>query len=139
MRLCLCCPAGDTVRVVFQTDPGSYKQFILRLEGLDAPEISSHEPAEHAAALASRDRLLNLAAPGVFLQGKIPQAQKAVEQVLHDNVVLVQVHTGAQDKYGRTLARVLTADGIDINSVLLAEGLACAYDGGHKQAWHPKM
>ena len=131
---------GDTVRVVFQAEPGTYKQFILRLEGLDTPEITSHDPEERAAAVAARDRLLNLAAPEVFPAGSVPQASKAVEKLLHDEVVLVHLQTGAFDRYGRLLSKLWPLasppPAKSINETLVAEGHAYRYFGKTKQPFH---
>lgn len=131
---------GDTVRVVFQAAPGDYRQFILRLEGLDTPEITSHDPDEKVAALAARDRLLNLAAPDVFHVDSVPQATKAVEKLLHDNVVVVQVRTGAFDRYGRVLSELWPhaspPPAQSINETLVKEGHAYRYFGKTKQPFH---
>jgi endonuclease YncB( thermonuclease family) len=42
-----------------------------------------------------------------------------------------------EDKYGRILAQLTTADGVSINGTLLAENLAKSYGGGSKTGLWP--
>ena len=126
---------ADTVRVVFRTDDESYKQFILRLAGIDAPEMNSKNVQEASAAVRARDRLLQLLAPGVF-ESAGPYSKKDVLRLLHDNIVLIDIDTKQYDKYGRLLAVVRPSGGrISVADTLMAEGHAKRYDGGHKERW----
>lgn len=127
---------ADTCRVVFQSSPGVYSQIILRLDGIDAPEINSHNEQEVAAALYARNRLLNLLAPTVFDKDK-DYNKKDVLQLLHDNTVLVSLYLGCSDKYSRTLAQVYPIDGPQksVNQMLLDERLVCEYHGKTKAPW----
>lgn len=129
---------GDTVRVVFRTDDKTYKQFILRLAGIDTPEMNSRDLRESTAAMRARDRLLQLLAPSVF-PGDSPYSKKDVLRMLHDEVVLVDIDTGKFDRYGRLLATVWPSAAKDtspsVNDTLIQEGHAKRYDGGHKEGW----
>ena len=126
---------ADTCRVVFQSSPGTYSQFIIRLDGIDGPEVSSHDPREVDAALRSRNRLLSLVAPQAF-DKDCAYSKKEVLQLLHDNVTLVSLHLGKSDKYGRTLAQVFARDQNEsVNQILLREKLAHSYGGKTKQPW----
>jgi micrococcal nuclease len=82
----------------------------FRLADIDAPELQGRCASETALAIRARDRLqslLNAAEPVVQRRGK--------------------------DRYGRTLARV-TVSGRDVGAVLVAEGLARAYEG-RRRPW----
>jgi micrococcal nuclease len=103
---------GDSVTVHAHPWPGIVIETIVRMRGLDTPEIRGRCEAEKARAAHARDRLAELAG---------------------SRVLLVEVEP---DKYGgRVGARVLTENGTDIASALIAEGLARPYDGGKRQGW----
>ncbi len=131
--------AGDTCRVVFQSSPGVYSQFIVRLDGIDGPEMNSHDPREVAAAIRARNRLLSLLAPGVFDRDK-DYSKKEVLRLLAENTTLVYLALGAADKFGRTLAQMFpTGDAAgknkSVNQVLIDEGVVHTYAGKTKQPW----
>ena len=126
---------ADTVRVVYDTEHEGYKQLILRLYGIDAPEIRSSNKDEKAAAVRARDALLNMMLPGKFPEG---YAEKQVTAVLDKHVALVKVVCRACDKYGRVLAELYDAQGSSkesFNDKLIKAGHAKAYFGKTKQAW----
>lgn len=126
---------SDTCRVVFDTGEHGVRQFIVRVAGIDGPEIVTHDPVERQHAVSARNRFLELAAPGVFATTGDYTA-KDIEALLHRNEVVVTLRTGDYDKYGRLLATVVASDGTDIGAKLVAEGLAHAYYGKTKQPWH---
>ena len=106
---------GDTVEVLARIWPDHYVETLVRLAGIDTPELRGRCPEETALALRAKARLAALLA-GHRLQ-------------------LVDVHYG---KYaGRVVARVLTEDGQDVAKILLAENLARSYDGGRRAPWCP--
>jgi endonuclease YncB( thermonuclease family) len=86
----------------------------IRLDGVDAPELRGKCDEERRAAGAAR----------AFL----------AERLGHDAAVsLRDVRHG---KFaGRVLARVETAAGEDLGTVLLGAGLARRYDGGRRAGW----
>lgn len=103
---------GDSLAVRARPWPGVVMETIVRLRGVDAPELRGKCPAEREAALAAREALAGLAGPVVRLE--------AVEA----------------DKYGgRVLARVLSADGRDVAALLIAGGFARAYGGEARRGW----
>lgn len=125
---------GDTCRVVFQTEYG-VKQFIIRVEGIDSPEIASKDPAEKEHALAARDMFLELAAPGVFNRNDRHDAHN-IERLLQQNETLVTVVLGKYDKYGRLLATIVSDAGVDIGKHLVSCGAAHPYFGKTKEPWY---
>lgn len=124
---------GDTCRVVFQTEYG-VKQFIIRVEGIDSPEIASKDPTEREQALSARALFLELAAPGVFDRRDRHDA-RAIERLLQENETLVMVRLGTFDKYGRLLGAVTSKAGVNIGEHLVACGAAHRYSGKTKEAW----
>lgn len=128
---------ADTCRVVFQSSPGTYAQFIIRLDGVDGPEICSHDPREVSAALRARNRFLSLIAPSAF-EREAAYSKKDVLRLLAESPALVYLYLGKGDKYGRTLARVFTDESATrcVNDVLRDEGLVHMYGGKTKQPWN---
>lgn len=101
---------GDTVDV--SIDLGFHIQHIvrIRLYGIDAPEVKSKDISERQLA---------------------NEATKKLTELIEGKVVTVKTHKSS-DKYGRYLAEII-CDGININKLLLTEGLAKEYYGGKKQ------
>lgn len=129
----------DTCRVVFQCAPNTFKQFIIRLDGIDGPEMSSHDPQEVGGALRARNRLLSLLNPKAFDRHK-DYSKKDVLRLLKEHTTLVFLELGKADKYGRTLARVYTDGEVpgrnkSVNQVLIDEEIVHAYEGKTKQPW----
>lgn len=93
-----------------ETDAGT-----VRIIGVDAPERDMCGYAEASALVAS------LLAPGETIVLELPAGQNA------------------EDRYGRLLRYVDTADGVDIGSSLLSAGLAVArYDSTDGYPAHPR-
>ena len=104
---------GDTIEVLARIWPDHYVETLVRLAGIDAPELRGRCASEVAQAERAKARLARLLA-GARLQ-------------------LVDVHYG---KYaGRVVARVLTENGGDVAAILLAENLVRAYRGGRRAGW----
>ena len=127
---------GDTVHVVYNTEHEGYKQLILRLYGIDTPEIRTADPKEKKAAVRARDALLDMMLTGKFPEG---YAEKQVTQVLDEHVVLVRVVCRKADKYGRVLAELYTtadtAKEHSFNQQLVDAGHAKSYFGKTKEVW----
>lgn len=102
---------GDTLAVRARLWPGIVAEELVRLRGLDTPELRGKCPAEKEAAQRARQALAGLAGPVVTLE--------AVER----------------DKYGRILARVISADGRDVAALMIASGYAREYVGAARQGW----
>ncbi len=103
---------GDTIRVRARIWLGTDVELLVRIDGIDTPEIRGK--CAHEKALAARARALteSLVAGGA-----------------------VRLHDVRYGKYaGRVVARVV-ADGQDIADLLLAAGLAHRYGGGAREPW----
>jgi endonuclease YncB( thermonuclease family) len=104
---------GDTVELLC----GNRTQR-ARLVGFDTPETKEPGcPAEAALGMAAKLRLGDLVARG---PGGI---------LLDDR---------GQDRYGRRLV-AMRIDGRDVGAVMIAEGLAVAYDGGRRIDWCARL
>lgn len=125
---------GDTLRAVFKF-AGTYKQFIIRVLHIDAPEIASKDPEEKQAAVRVRNRLLQLVCPGGGFEMDGSYSVKDIEGRLDVHPSIVTLHCEGPDKYNRTLARVVTDGGLDVAGVLGEEALVHRYEGGTKQKW----
>lgn len=102
---------GDSVTVALDRGFDDKSRRKLRLLGIDAAELRAGDPAERERARRAKARVLEL----------LPVGSECT------------VVTHRPDKYGsRYLAEVLLPDGRDLAGVLLAEGLARAYDGGRR-------
>lgn len=105
---------GDTVHVVFKMPNANecYK-WVIRMNGIDTPEMKSKNATEKKAAVAARD----------FLK----------EQIL-DKIIIVDCLEF--DKYGRLLAELYTEGStVSLSRQMIEKGHAKAYDGGTKEGW----
>jgi micrococcal nuclease len=104
---------GDTLRVRAQVWLDLELETLVRLRGIDTPELRGKCEAEKAQARAAKDALARLAADGP--------------------VALTQVE---YEKYaGRVLADIAGASGQDLAQAMIAAGHARAYAGGARQGW----
>ena len=84
----------------------------IRIMGLDAPEVHPRCPEEARLAERARLRLVDLLAGGFT------------------------VREHGRDRYNRVLAEVFDARGMNVASLLIAEGLARRYNGrGPRELW----
>ncbi len=105
---------GDTVKVRARIWLGQDLSTRVRLVGIDAPELNGGCARERA--LAERARAFLAAADGGPVE-----------------VRLFEVRYG---KYARrVVARMETAEAIDLGAALIAAGLAQPYDGGRRPTW----
>jgi micrococcal nuclease len=103
--------AAEAVRVI-DGDTIVHQGQTIRIMGLDAPEVHHRCPAEKELAERARARLAELLADGF-----------TVERHGHD-------------RYGRVLAVVFDARGMNVAHVLIQEGLARRYNGrGPRELW----
>ncbi len=101
---------GDTLSVRAHIWLGQEVATLVRLAGIDAPELKGECESERARARAAREHLERLVAGGP--------------------VTLAQIR---YEKYaGRVMAHVATADGQDLSQRMIAAGLVRAYDGGKR-------
>jgi endonuclease YncB( thermonuclease family) len=104
---------GDTFEARVRIWPGMDVTTLVRLRGVDAPELRARCAEERSKALAARDALARLLQEGA-----------------------VEVARVAQDKYGgRVDADVSTAQTPDVAQALIAAGVARRYDGGKRGTW----
>lgn len=100
---------GDTLLVEARPWPQHRVTVLVRIRGIDAPELKAKCESARRAANRARERLGDLA---------------------HGRIRLTNI---AGDKYfGRVVADVSTDNADDIGASLLAQGLVKAYDGGRR-------
>jgi endonuclease YncB( thermonuclease family) len=104
---------GDTLAVRVTVWLGQELRVLVRVRGVDAPELRGRCDAEKAQAEAAT------AALGRLVNG--------------GSVVLTAIE--GDKYYGRVLADVVTPDGDDVALSLIAGGLARPYEGGTRGAW----
>lgn len=97
---------GDSCRIDVDCGLHTHRIIIVRLAHINAPELRDEGGA------AARDRLSEL------LLGRDPL-----------QVTTIRDRT---EKYGRMLAVITNADGIDVGEQLVTEGLARPYEGGRR-------
>jgi endonuclease YncB( thermonuclease family) len=104
---------GDTLAVRVTIWLQQDIRVLVRVRGVDAPEIRGRCESEKSRAAAATAELARLVADG-------PVILTAIEG----------------DKYfGRVVADVATREGGNVGAALLAAGVARAYDGGARQSW----
>lgn len=96
---------GDTVDV--EIDLGFHISKIdrIRLLGINTPELHAADPLVREQAQVAKARVESLA----------------------PTVVLIKTKLDKSDKYGRILGTLVTSDGVEVNKVLLDEGLAVPF------------
>ncbi len=103
---------GDTLRVRARIWLGTDVELLVRIDGIDTPEIRGKCAREKELAARARALTESLVAGGA-----------------------VRLHDVRYGKYaGRVVARVVVG-GEDIADLLLAAGLAHAYGGGAREPW----
>jgi endonuclease YncB( thermonuclease family) len=107
---------GDTLEVRARIWLDQVVETLVRLDGIDTPEIQGDCDEERRLARLAREALVRL----------IGDRPVALLDVSHD-------------KYGgRVRATVLDAAGIDLGVALIEAGLARPYDGGAREPWCPE-
>ena len=104
---------GDTFVADAAVWPGQTVRVSVRVRGIDAPEMKARCEAERIAAVRARNELAML---------------------LGNEVVAISNIAGAK-YYGRVLADVANAAGIQVGPLMIDRQLARAYGGGRRQAW----
>jgi endonuclease YncB( thermonuclease family) len=92
---------------------GQELRVLVRIRGVDAPEMRGRCPAEKARA---------------------EDAAAALRELVSEGTVLLTRIEG-EKYFGRVLADVATPDGSDLAAALIAGGHARAYDGGARRSW----
>ena len=101
---------GDTITIASKMpwDSSPFFRFSVRLNGIDCPEMKTHNESEKTLAVMAKNRVIEL--------------------IYKKKVVLKDVK---MEKYGRLLANVYY-NNTCINELLVKERLALKYDGGKK-------
>jgi len=124
-----------------QENHPTFARFNVRLAGIDAPEMTSHNPVLKEAAINVRNRLIELVTGKKCTfetPGMAHTTRTDICKYLCQDVYMVSLICKDMDKYGRLLAEVYVChendEGIlrNINAVLMNVGLVNTYDGGHK-------
>ena len=105
---------GDTVHVVFKmlSSNDCYK-WVIRIMGIDTPEIKSKNTYEKQLAVKARD----------FLR-----------ELILDKFIIIECLDF--DKYGRLLGNLyIEGNEKSISNMMIEKGFAKAYDGGTKVKW----
>lgn len=104
---------GDTLRVRARIWLGQEVTTLVRLDGVDAPELAASCNSERRLARQARE----------FVRARIGGAA----------VVLTDIRFG---KYaGRVVARVASADEEDLAGALIGAGMGRPYSGGSRASW----
>jgi micrococcal nuclease len=110
---------GDTIRVRAHIWPNQNVETLVRIEGVNTPELKA--PCQAERDLAIRARRFTEQRLGLDVQSKHP---------------VVTLRDIRFDKFGgRVLARVSTPAGEDLGEQLLREGLAEPYTGSRRKSW----
>ena len=108
---------GDTVRVRAKIWLDLHLDVLVRIRGIDAPELNGDCPEERDGGAAATAALTAALGSG-------PLKLTVIED----------------DKYfGRVVADVLNEAGVSIAAAMLATGLVRPYDGGARQPWCPAV
>jgi endonuclease YncB( thermonuclease family) len=120
------CHDGDTCRLGIVLPDGNACQIVVRLQGIDAPEMRSRDADERRAAVAARDRLVDWLHPGLMSGNNA-----SIDRALMEHIVMAYVRIAKSEKYGRWLCTLHRNedDEESVNDVLVREGHAKPYDG----------
>lgn len=106
---------GDTVHIIFKipNSDACYK-WIVRLIGIDTPEMKSKNPNE---------------------KQKAKESQAFLSKLILNKIIYVECLEF--DKYGRLLGNLYLDinEPKSLNQLMIDNGYAKAYDGGHKEGW----
>lgn len=130
---------GDTITVIIEYPTNTFCKYNIRLDGIDAAEMTSNNIEKKTKAIIARNLLIKLATcDDIYLNTleNIHITRNQIIAMLEKKVYLVFLKCKNMDKYGRVLADVYTSDNIDntksLNSMILDANLAYEYHGGLK-------
>lgn len=106
---------GDTIRTQITSLPSPLDRASVRINGIDTPEKSPRAKCEAEARLAA-------------------SASAALTQIIGKSTMMT-VTNYRWDKYGGRILGIVTIDGVNVGSALIAAGFAKPYDGGTKASW----
>ena len=103
---------GDTIDVDIDLGFHVHAHERVRLNGINAPELHSKDPAERERGKAATEHLKTL--------------------IMGEGQLVVTTVLDKQEKYGRFLAKITNASGEDVNAEMVKAGHAKPYDGGKR-------
>jgi endonuclease YncB( thermonuclease family) len=118
---------GDTVTVIVKLFDAMFT-LNVRLLGINAPEMSVIDDGE-AARLKLLKVLTMTTSPIIMGKLKNPKlaTRKEMMTYLSEKVHVVRLDCKKNDKYGRVLANVSNANGVDAATTMLIDGFAVEY------------
>jgi micrococcal nuclease len=117
---------GDTVTVVVSLDGKTLESLVIRVYGMDCPELKG--ATKKAGQEAKEEVLRFIKAEGVI---GLPLRGKTRDWFNKNPVFITLEFVPIKEKFGRYLTRVFI-DGKNMAEHLIGKGLAKAYDGGTK-------
>jgi endonuclease YncB( thermonuclease family) len=127
---------GDSCTCIIKLNK-KYNRFIIRLAGIDTPEITSKNTKNKETALGARKRLCSLISDD-FNNLDVNIKRKELRKLLNSKCYLIIIKCGKFDKYGRLLAYLYNEkcknliEENSFNKCLVNEKLAYIYNGGTK-------
>ena len=104
---------GDTLSVRAHIWLGQEVATLVRLAGIDTPELKGECESERVRARAAKN----------FLERTVANGPVTLAQIRYEKYA------------GRVMAKVAAPDGSDLSERMIAAGFARAYDGGKRLPW----
>jgi endonuclease YncB( thermonuclease family) len=123
---------ADTLTCIVELRPGLFQKITIRLNRIDACEMTSKNQIAKDFAIRARNRVISyLTLNKIEVQNNMTRSQ--IRELLAKDVYIIYVKFNAQDKYGRTLGDVyLTENSESVSTLLLNEKLVLSYNGGKR-------
>lgn len=122
---------GDTMTLVLPVF-NHYYRFNVRLLGIDTSEMKSKSLENKERAHQARNAVLS----SLGIPTNIT-SRKDIQKYLHENVIIVTIHCGEFDKYGRLLGNVFVENCSEsLSDMLIRLGYAYRYYGDTKMTEH---
>lgn len=118
----------DTFQAVIETS-GEFHRFIIRVAGIDGPEMKDKNAIIKDWAVRGRNRMLSIIAPNAGIDVNGTYSRKDIRLKLREAKPIVFLNLGESDKYGRILADVRAdeADTKTFQEILVDEGYCKPY------------
>ena len=104
---------GDTLRITMPGLPPELSEMLIRVDGVDTPEIKGKCEAEKALAVQARD----------FVTQSLAEARS------------VSFCNPKWGKYGKRVVADVVVDGNLLSELLIEKGLGRPYDGSKREGW----
>lgn len=127
---------ADSPTLVIPLENHFFK-FLVRVDGIDSPEIKSSNKEAKILARRARDRMISLCTGEVVQPSNTDIAERNKKKWLKDylktNVCIVYVNCKEMDKYGRVIVDIRKdPDSENFADILLKEKLVYEYHGQTK-------